>query len=413
MEDLEGGKRIIWADESSRENLDVASLINFTSCTPVRTPARTRNILMSNTPQRIADDVYDDGKEESTALITAKNSYFNSRAGMQAGEAEFHRSLADATSDDNAFELREVEVTSRASDKVEQMSVESTWLKDPRDGLKRQAESDESMVSPSKRRTTALSRDLKMPQFDPVMLPQVPSTEPSIDPPTNQGQKPLASVEAYDKDRRGTIVLQKAPEEVKNLPLVDAMAADTVRSGTELKSSVDNCDVDDDENDDENDDANDDANDDENGNVDDDEEVFDIVSEGKVAQDLGQEHLSEKPSNPLLNATFDVTPFNEKEGNLDSEPPEHDVSGVEPIVQTPDRQPLSVLCENKLKGEMTSSSSTAATLKQNGLPSMRSGSNLKVGKSPKTGIESIKNDHNKLLNSSSKFSSGLFNSFFA
>ena len=377
----------MWADETTRENLDVASMLNFTSCTPVRTPARTRNVLTSNTPQRKADADHGESAEDDYFLITAKNSYFNSRAGLQASERESHdmtavslnagvkfaavktEPSADNTEEDSTM------IEAEEASKIESTAVKSDVTKDPRDHLKRHFADDQPPLSPSGNPAVTVDASAeccnKIPRFDLDIFPQVPTTEPS----NITDQKLRDRVEPLEKERRGTIVLQKGPEEVKVLPLVQSVETADSEEG---EADSDTCtEVEETE-----------TNDDFNENT---------------AENENIEHAKTEAIPSMLNATFDVS--SAKEASLEPTPSAHDLSGVEPIPQTPDRQPLSLLCENKLNGE--SNSSTAAALQQHGLPSMRSGSILKIGKTltqlaSKTGIDASKQDNLKMMNSASK-----------
>ena len=388
VEDLEGGKRIMWADETTRESLDVASIINFTSCTPVRTPARTRNVLVSNTPQRMAGKDRADGVEDNYEFLTAKNSYFNSRKGVQ-GASEFSFvsgatfgsiELKSGQSDNNGL------IESKDSGKTDNATFEESMINGPNGNPKRQFAAEPNLQSPSRRRLINFDADFensaKVARFDPDMLPHVPASEPSI----TEEKKWLDNAELHAKDRRGTIVLQKGPEEVKSLPLIPSPVASRGNSGTnearsEPATEAMSCD-------------------------------FVDTNKGTCIDNSEKQHVveAEKMAAPsTLNATFDVISASKASIQLTSS--DHDLSGFDPIPDTPDRKPLTLLCDNKLKGD--SISSPAPALKVHGLPSMRSASNLKIGKSPtnpasKSGNDTWKQENSKLLNSASKSITGSF-----
>ena len=384
LEDLEGSKRVMWADENTRESLDVASILNFTSCTPVRTPARTRNILTSNTPQRVDVEENEENAEEDNELITAKNSFFNSRKDLE-GETDFSVSNSGRHENFNSgYNHKSFSSEPKESSKPNNMVLGDSPIVEPQGSLKRHLTGEPSLLSHSSRRMMKFDSDIqcsvKVARFDPDMLPQVPTAEPSI-----ETQQTRENPEIHAKDRRDTIVLQKGPEEVRDLPFISSVAtsreafSEKDSASTSFAQAVSL----------KNDSGNDAVR---TGDL----EMQDMIETNRVVP-------------PSLNATLDLTSSNIV--YHESAPTNHDLSGVDQIPDTPDRKPLSLLCENKINGD--SVSSTAATLKQHGLPSMRSGSNLRIGKSSaqpasKTRNNALKLDNFKLLNSSSKTAAGLF-----
>ena len=48
---IEGNRKIVWADQSAtQENMNVSSLLNFSSCTPIQASNRTHDVLQATTP---------------------------------------------------------------------------------------------------------------------------------------------------------------------------------------------------------------------------------------------------------------------------------------------------------------------------------------------------------------------------
>jgi len=380
LEDLEGSKRVMWADENTRESLDVASIINFTSCTPVRTPARTRNILTSNTPQRVDLEQNEENIEVDYELITAKNSYFNSRKDL-AGEAEFsvkNSGKCDYEGLDSGHSHKNASSESKESCKAISTVLGESPVVEPHGSLKRHLIGEPSLLSPSSRRMMKFDNDfqcsVKVARFDPNLLPHVPTAEPSI-----QSEQIRENTEIHAKDRRDTIVLQKGPEEVRDLPFISSVATSKEAFNEKDRASRSFVQAVSDRSDSSDDAAR-------AGDL----ETQDVIETKRVVP-------------PTLNATLDLTSSNVV--YHEAVPTDHDLSGVDPIPDTPDRKPLSLLCENKINGD--SVSSTEATLKQHGLPSMRSGSNLRIGKpsaqpASKIKANTLKQDNLKMLNSSSK-----------
>ena len=368
LEDLEGGKRIMWADETTREGFDVASILNFASCTPVRTPARTNSVFMPNTPQRAANGDNEEKDEGDYEFITAKNSYFNSRKRGQ-----------DATGFSFPAESKE-------SGNANSMVVDKLTTSEPRGYLKRQYAQEPSLPSPPRYKALDVDASLewcaKVARFDPDMLPQVPTAEPS----SPIEQKPLDDAVLHARDRRETIVLQKRPEEAKNLPIVTSTVVPEDNLGINVTEMEDPT-------------------------------TQDVLHEKHVAnEDVGVDESRVVETKKMLapsalNTTFDVISGSKASLSLASS--DHDLSGVEPIVDTPDRKPLSLLCENKLKGDSTANATSA--IKVDDLFSMRNTSSFKTGKSTTlqvstTANEAPKHDNSKVLNSASKSASGLFQS---
>ena len=420
MNDLEGSRRITWADESTRESLDVSSILNFSSCTPVRTPARSRCVLQANTPQ-MAGKVVDIDVDEDYSSITALNSVYNSRIstvvdglsdeastvilsasvgsplpsvsahpapGMQEQTVETIPTnkvfIADLETklhglQQNVTKSLEMETDHRIIHSVE--AGQSAIVSD-------NGENNASPLSLSRRRTRTLDGDFevrnKVPRFDPESLPIVPENElkyPAMDANQHQGCTPAKllfsganSAQNAGRERRGTMMIQKGPGKVNNLPVIkenENVHKDVMVSTVKKEESTTS------------------------GNE---EIVLDQTDNMKAEHCTNYDIKCEqslraltvkttKPMNNDLNATFDVLPARQDalkdEVGLDvtytftqSNEVEANLSGIEPIEESPTRQPLSVLCENSLK-ESTETPKTAS-LHQHGLPSMRDGSSLKI-----------------------------------
>ena len=409
LQELEGSRRIMWADESTRESLDVTSILNFTSCTPVRTPARTRNILQSNTPMRMAKLAADAIEEEGDySLLTAQNSLLNSRsavAGLQSDKADnsqtVSRELIEASkvAAVNTQEAVFLKTLHAAHENAKEQQSLCCELRMQSDDTQLQSKDLQVAPSPSRRRTVTLDSDfesrVKVPRFDPDLLPHVPTDEPSASHEKEEEKQYAIDDCILDQDRRGTIVLHKLPQEVKDLPLIggcDVPVTVLERSealataASAVSSEVDDI------------------------------GGFKFATEKNVSETAtGTQDLENGVPYSNLNATFDILPLSsasktekaveQAEIGKVTEVPKHEISGIEPLVETPDRKPLAVLCNNKPADDNIMPD--AMNLHQLGLPSMRDGSNLKTSKAALTPSAS-KHDHHKLPYSASKSASMLY-----
>lgn len=424
MNDLEGSRRITWADESTRESLDVSSILNFSSCTPVRTPARSRCVLLANTLQMAAKGVDIDMDEDYTS-ITALNSVYNSKitrvvTGL-SNEVSANMLCASAGSPMPSVPThptpgnQEYAVVSIPSNEAFVTDLE-TKLHGLQQNMTKSSEMEtyhrinhnvdagqsaivadniENNVSPSslsRRRTRTLDDDFevrnKMPRFDTKFLSPMPekeATDPAIDVSQHQGCTPAkllfsgaGSVEIAGRERRGTMIIQKGPDEVSNLPVIkenenvhkDGKVSTVNQEEAEFSndkeavlSQTDNIKAEHCRNDD-----------------------------TKCDQSFGILTVNTTKSAVVhndLNATFDVLPISQdvlrEEAGLaitytcmQSNEADANLSGIEPIEDSPTRQPLSVVCENNLKGNAVTPKTVS--LNQHGLPSMRDGSSMKISK---------------------------------
>ena len=450
MNDLEGSRRITWADESTRESLDVSSILNFSSCTPVRTPARSRCVLQANTPQTAGKDVDIDADEDYSS-ITALNSVYNSKISTvveglndEASTAILSESVGSPMPSvpahptpgkqeqtvktiptnkvvitdletklhglqQNATKSSEMETDHRIIHKVE--AGQSAIVAD-------NVENNASPLSLSRRRTRTLDGDFevrnKVPRFDLESLPIVPENElkdPAIHANQHQGCTAAKllfsganSAQYAAGERRGTMIIQKGPGEVNNLPVIkenrNVRKDETISTVNQEESKFsDNKDL---------------------------NQIDNLKAEHSTNDDIKCEQSSRvvpvnttksTTMNNDLNATFDVLPASQDvlkdEACLDvtytcmqSSEAEANLSGIEPIEESPTRQPLSVLCENGIKGN--TETPKTASLHQHGLPSMRDGSSLKISKAvtpvvTRNGAENMKiepKDHKTPLSAS-------------